>query len=109
RDRWNTKCQRVTRASSALRPERNLTLVSRRNSLPSRTLLFEHALSRRRVLRELFSRPARTRHQLAATVRALALEYSCHARRAERAFERADERLGRVRRQILVAVFAIGA
>ena len=111
RDRWNTKCRRAARAGSAPRGKRGLTFVSRRIPPQFRTfgsggsfprdfsggagaaLRFQHALRGRRILRELLGRAPRTRDQLAAAVRTLALQYSCHTRSAERALERADERL----------------
>src|SRR4029079_19614365 len=72
-------------------------------------LWFQHALRGRRKLREFLSRTPWPRDELAAAVRTLALQYSCHTRNAERALERADARLGRLRRQICVAPFAIRA
>ncbi|CAN0623309.1 protein of unknown function [Burkholderia multivorans] len=52
---------------------------------------------------------ARARDQLAAAVRAAALQHVVRARRAERAFERADPRVAGIGRQILVAAFTTGA
>src|SRR5216683_2928830 len=59
------------------------------------------------MLRELPGGPARPWHELAAAVRAAAVEDFCRAVAAERAFERADDRVGRLRRQVAVAAFTI--
>src|SRR5439155_22306930 len=66
-------------------------------------------LCRRRELRELVGGPARPRHQLAAAVRARAPEHRRRARPAERALERADHGVGRVRRQIAITALAARA
>src|SRR5262245_52186535 len=72
-------------------------------------LRLELALGRGREFGQLVGRPDRSAHQLAAAVRALAAEHRVGACAAERAFERADPRLGRSRRQIAIAALAIGA
>src|SRR4030095_7228564 len=87
RDRWNTKCLYAARTGSTPRRKCGLTFVSRRNPPQARTfateggfawvfsgaagaaLRIEHALSRRRIFRELLGRAARARDQLAAAVR----------------------------------------
>jgi len=53
-------------------------------------------------------RPDRTRHKAAAAIRADVEQHPLDAIGAERALIAADPRIGRARRQILVAIFAIG-
>src|SRR5258708_36696221 len=72
------------------------------------TRRFVYAVRRGGMLGQRFRRPARSRYQLAAAVRAPALEDGCRARAAEGALERADERLVRLRRKVPVAAFAVG-
>src|ERR1043165_8996492 len=66
------------------------------------------ALGRSRKLRELLGRPHRTAHQLAAAIRAAALQPAFGAGAAEGALEGADHRLARLRRKVAVAAFAVG-
>ena len=72
-----------------------------------------HALVRRRLLRHRHARPPflrgpdRPRHKTAAAVRADIVQLVLDAVRAERAFIGADPRLRRIRRQVLVAIFAV--
>src|SRR6516162_5819295 len=61
---------------------------------------------RGRELRELVGGPARPRDELAAAVRTFARQHGRSARPAERALERADHRLGRIRRQIAITALA---
>jgi hypothetical protein len=61
---------------------------------------------RSRELGQLLGRPDRAAHQLAAAVRAPAFERDLGARAAERALERADHRVRRIRRQVAVAALA---
>jgi hypothetical protein len=70
------------------------------------TFRFEHALARGRKFRKLRRRPDRPPQQLAAAIRAAALQNAFGARAAEGAFERANHRVTRIRRQIDVAAFA---
>jgi hypothetical protein len=65
-----------------------------------------HARRRRWIICQFVSRPTRPRLQLAATVRTPAAEHILGARRAERAFKRADPCVRRFRRQRLIAAFA---
>src|SRR6266478_9230697 len=51
--------------------------------------------------------PDRARHKAAAAIRADVEQHALDAIGAERALVAADPRIGRVRRQILVAIFAI--
>src|SRR5262245_13983213 len=67
------------------------------------------ALRRRRVRRERCGRPARPGNELAPAIRTDPAEAGRRARRAERALERADAGLRRVRRQVAVTAFAAGA
>lgn len=55
------------------------------------------------------SRTDRTRAEIAAAVRAAAFQHGLGAGCAECALERADHRLARIGRQILVAALAVGA
>ncbi len=72
-----------------------------------------HALVRRRPLSDRQSRPPfvrgpdRTRHKTAAAARAHIVQLVLDAIRAERALKGTDSRFRRVRRQVLVAIFAV--
>jgi hypothetical protein len=76
---------------------------------PAAALRLEHAHRRWRIVGELRWRANRARDEVAAAVRATSAEPVVHAIATERALERADHRVGRRRRQIFVAAFAIGA
>jgi len=69
----------------------------------------QDALGGGRVFRKRRGRSARTRQQFAATVRAAPLQKRSRAIGAERAFKRADQRIGTICRQIAVTAFAIGS
>jgi hypothetical protein len=72
-----------------------------------------HPLVRRRPLRNrksrppLLGRPDRPRHKTAAAVWADVMKLVLGAVRTERALVRADARFHRIRRQVLVAIFAV--
>src|SRR5436190_5094745 len=63
----------------------------------------DHAPGRSRVPLEVLGRPARARDELAAAVRAAAAERLARAVATEGALERADQRVGRVGRQVAAA------
>ena len=73
-----------------------------------------HALGRGGAFRKaqagapLGGRPDRAGDEAAAAIRADIEQHAIHARGAEGAFIGTDPRLGRVRRKVLVAIFAIG-
>jgi hypothetical protein len=69
----------------------------------------EDTLSRRWGFCQLAGRAPWTCQQLSAAVRAYALQDVRSAISAESAFERADEGISRIGRQISVATFATGA
>jgi large repetitive protein len=69
----------------------------------------QHALRRRRTLQQLLRRTDRPRHEIAAAIGAAVAEYVGRAIGAEGALVGADARLGRVRRQVAIATFAVGA
>jgi hypothetical protein len=81
--------------------------------MPSRrasSVRLHHPGRRRWKLRQLTCRPDWAFDEFAATVWALpAGQTVAHAIRAKRTFERADPRVGRIRRKILVAAFTIRA
>ena len=72
-----------------------------------------HALVRGQLLDDAYAGPPlgrgpdRPRHEATAAVRADIVQLGVDAIRAERAFVGANPRLRRVRRQILVAIFAV--
>src|SRR5437764_10534218 len=68
----------------------------------------QSALGRSRMFGELVGGADRAAHQLAAAVWTAALEDRVGAAPAERALVGADHGLGRLRRQIAVAAFAVG-
>src|SRR5207248_520541 len=70
------------------------------------TRRLEHADDRRRMVDERRRGAAWPRHEFAAAVRTAAAELRFGAGRAEGAFEGADARLGRIRRQVAVTAFA---
>src|SRR5579872_1594229 len=76
---------------------------------PGTTVRLEHALGRGGMTLEHRSRTDGTTHEIAAAVRTHTLQRVFGAFGAEGAFKSADARLARLRRQILVAAFAIGA
>src|SRR5262245_26193003 len=79
-------------------------------SVGAARVCFEHPRRRCRVARQLFGRPHRPPHQLAATVGAAPTRQPlARTLAAERAFEGTDQGIGGVGRQILVAAFAIGS
>ena len=97
-----------------------LTLLRRNIPYPRRmrrdifdTEFQVHPLVRRRLLDDaharppLLRRPDRPRRKTAAAVRADIVKLGLDAIRAERAFIGADPRLRRIRRQVLVAIFAV--
>src|SRR5688500_7442880 len=67
------------------------------------------AFARRRKLAQLVGRAPRPRHQLAAAVPAAPAQDALPAPAAERAFERADQRLGGLGRQVGVAALTARA
>src|SRR5258708_8033970 len=77
------------------------------------TVFQMHALVRRQLLDGADAgppfpgRPDRPRHEAAAAVRAYVVQLGLDAVRAEGAFVSADPRLHRIRRQVLVAIFAV--
>ena len=114
----------ATRKHGLLRFARNdaeRSPLLRRNIFQSRAVssnvlqrIFQmHALVRRRVLDHAHTRPPflrwpdRSRHEAPTAVRADVVEFCFDAIRAERAFIGADPRFRRVRRQVLVAIFAV--
>src|SRR2546423_15586900 len=68
---------------------------------------FEYPLRRCGILRQHGERPDRAAREIAAAVRAAALQRALDAVVAERAFERTDHRVGRVRPKVAVAAFAV--
>ena len=62
-----------------------------------------------RIAGECAAAPHRTRFEIAFAVRTDTIERTVGAIIAEGAFEGTDERAGLVRRQVAVAVFAVGA
>jgi hypothetical protein len=82
-------------------------------ALPSRRLRgtsgwLEYALSAGRILAEQLHRSSRTYHQLSTAVRATSLECAC-ALSTEGAFERTNQRIARMRRQIAITALTIRA
>src|SRR5215204_5221235 len=84
---------------------------SRRDASRSASFVWlENAFRRCRVVYELGGGPNRAAHQFAAAVRAPSAGQPIgRARRTEGAFERADQRVRRVWRQVPVAAFAVGS
>lgn len=74
----------------------------------STTASLAHALRGRRIFHEQMSGANRAWAETTAAVRALAMQHRFGAGRTERTFEAADHRFGRIRRQALVAAFAVG-
>jgi hypothetical protein len=72
-------------------------------------LRLEDTSCRWRIVGELCRRPNGAGYEIAAAVRASPVKLVLGAVGAERALERADHGVGRLRRQVLVAAFAIGA
>ena len=78
--------------------------------LAAARVVLQHALRGGRRLGQLLLRPHGPAHQLAAAVRAASAGQAIgRAIGAEGAFERADQGIRRIRRQILVAAFAVGS
>jgi hypothetical protein len=70
----------------------------------------QHALGRGWEFSQLFGGPYRPTHQLTAAIgTAPARKALLRAFSAKRALERADERVGRIGGQILIATFAVGS
>src|SRR6185369_9506366 len=71
------------------------------------TRRFVDAFRRGGIFGELFGRSSRPGDELSAAVRTLPLEDIARAGAAERAFKRADDRVGGLWRQVTVTAFAI--
>src|SRR5262245_7462267 len=74
---------------------------------PRRAVVAQDAPRRGRIFGELLGGPHRTARKLAAAVRTGSAEDVCGTVSAKRALEGADHRLSRMRRQVLVAAFAV--
>src|ERR1044072_8845489 len=81
-----------------------------RSNLSRRTSLWLHLpLSRSRKFCELVGRPDRAAHQLGTALWGAALQHVLCAASAKCALERAHHSVVRVRRQIVIAAFAVGS
>src|SRR5260221_2779717 len=102
----------MTRSSSPLF-RRNIPQPRRMRSHILEAVLQMHALVGRRLLVDADARPRRGHgpdrpgYKTAAAVRADVVQFVLGAVRTERAFVGTDPRLRRVRRQVLVAIFAV--
>src|SRR4051812_12220858 len=81
----------------------------RSSSRVAAALRLEYSFRRSRVFCQFRRGPDRARNENAGAIRAYAAELALGAAPAKRAFETADHRVVRLRRQILVAAFAIGS